>query len=312
MDFADFIIAKESEEERVKQYQNLAKLAREIGIKKEELDLPGEIHKHRLRTNGEPSVAFFNDGEQAEILQLLQSVFDKDGDDAHSKMMHIANKFKEKIDPNSRINYIEARQTVVQADSQADIRHVYALSSAENPPVRLAHGAQGYSRTHENLLYKETEPKRRQELGGVQWHIDNFTDADRTKFHNAKQGGSFVSVFSDATNATGSLYLPGQHIPVHPELSLAMQNAFLRDESVKQFYVEKLKKDMSRYNPQQAEIGQILCTSNTLHRAPHGTSLRPGNIRYMVRVALDNTNKVTMYDMDAQSMVVNFKLRFRV
>ena len=314
VNFADFIIAKESETERAKQYENLAKLARQWDIDYEELDLPDEIHKHRLRTNGKPHVAFFNASEQAEILQLLRSVFDVADDDAHKKMMEIANKFKEKIDPSSSINNIEARQTVVQADSQAEIRHVYALSSVENTPAKLADGAPGYSRTHNDLLYTETKPRQRQELSGVPWHIDDFTDADRIKFHNAKQGGNFVSVFSDATNAMGSLYLPGEHIPVHPRLSRALQNVFLRnkDKILKQRYVTKLEEDMRRYNPRQAQIGQILCTSNTLHRAPYSNSLHEGNVRYMVRVTLNNTNKVTMYDMNAKSMMFNFKIRFRV
>lgn len=321
VNFADFIIAKESEEERHQQYQNLLNIARELDINVTELQLPGEIHRHRLKTNSAPIVASFTDDEQSQILNLLQSVFAPDNDNAHSKMMQIANNFKEKIDRNSRIKFIEARQTVVQADSKASIRHVYAISSVGDLPYQLADGAQGYLRTHENLLYTEKEAKQQEELGGVEWHIDDFTNTDRVKFTNQNQGGNFVSVFSAADNATGSLYLPGQHIPVHPALSFALQRSFLRPYSelpleksrqLKQAYLKKLRIDMQQYNPQQARIGQILCTSNTLHRAPYGASLRPGNIRYMVRVTLDNTDKVTMYDMDADELVSNLKLRLRV
>lgn len=312
MNLSDFIVAKDSEEERRTQYENLVKFAKQFDIDYDQSGLPNEIHKHRLKTNGKAIVGDFTPEEQSQILDLLESVFAGRGNNAYASMMEIANMFKNKIDANSRIKYIEARQTVVQDDLRAYIRHVYALSSAEITPPQLADEAPEFSSTNNNLLYTEIEAKRRPELGGVVWHIDDYANAERTKFKNETQGGHFVSVFSAADNATGSFFLPGKHIPVHSNLSRALQNKFLRYGEAKQQYVEKLDEDMRRHNPQQARIGQILCTSNTLHRAPYSTNLRPGNTRYMVRVTLENTDKVTMYDIDADELVFNLKLRLRV
>lgn len=311
MNFSDFIVAKDSEAERRQQYETLLDFANEFEIDYDESNLPGEMHKHRLRTNGKAIVDSFTREAQSQILNLLERVFDRHADNAYELMMQIANKFQNKIDANSSIKYIEARQTVVEADFKVNSRNVYALSGAENTPQQLVDNATEYVITNDNKLYTEKEATRREELGGAAWHVDDYSHAERTKFRNKNEGGSFVSVFSAADNATGSWYLPGQHIPVHKDFSLALQNQFLRSEA-KQAYVEKLHRDIKRYNPQQARIGQILCTSNTLHRAPYRTNLLPGKTRYMVRVTLENTNKVTMYDMDAEKFVFNLKLRLRV